>query len=166
MALATLVSEAAPPRDVLRFLYPPDEERALSLIAELHRYRLGPFADGFTQQAARLTEQFTGTAAGPAADGFHDGGDCNSTTGWAWDPAHPDRPVLVDVWVGDTRLGTVTADWFRWDLLTTGVGNGQHAFRFRFPTQAELRTGRVVTVTFAGTRHPLRGSPRTVRCLD
>ena len=100
------------------------------------------------------------------SDGFHDGGDCSGTTGWAWDAAHPDAPVVLDVWSGDTLLGTVTANWFRWDLRTTGKGNGQHAFRFLFPAQMELQTGRVVSVTFAGTLRPLRGSPRLVECRD
>ena len=58
------------------------------------------------------------------------------------------------------------ADWFRWDLRAAGKGDGQHAFRFLFPTQTELRTGQVVTVTFADTQKPIRGSPKIVPCLD
>ena len=88
------------------------------------------------------------------------------TVGWAWIPASPDRPVLLDVWAGNTLLGTVTANWFRWDLLSAGKGDGQHAFRFLFPTQSELQTGRVVTVTFAGTTRTLPGSPKAVPCRD
>jgi len=165
MALATLSSESAPPRAVLRFLYSPDEQRALSLVGELRAWRLGPFSSHSTGGMA-LAEPFSETPAGPEADGFLDGGDCIETIGWAWDPSHPDEPVALDVWSGETLLGTVTADWFRWDLLTSGKGRGQHAFRFLFPTQSTLRTGRLVNVTFAGTHRPLRGSPTAVLCRD
>src|SRR4029453_13284693 len=49
----------------------------------------------------------------------------------------------------DTLLGTVTANWYRWDLANTGKGNGQHAFLFLFLTQTDVSTGRLVKVTFA-----------------
>jgi hypothetical protein len=166
MASAAISSSAEPPREVLRFLYPPDEERVRRLLAELRTYGLGPFSTRSKNEAARRAAEFTTTPATAGSDGFHDGGDCNGTTGWAWDPAHRDAAVVLDVWSGDTRLGTVTANWFRWDLLRDRKGNGQHAFFFLFPTQTQLRTGRPVTVTFADTGRPLRGSPRIIPCSD
>jgi hypothetical protein len=166
MALAVSSSAPAPPREVLRFLYPPDEGRPQRLLSELRTLGLGPFSTHSGRETARLVEQFTPVPASGSSDGFHDGGDCSGTTGWAWDPAHPDAPIVLDVWSGDTRLGTVTANWFRWDLWTAGKGNGQHGFRFLFPTQMALQTGRVVTVTFAGTLRTLRGGPRLVQCRD
>jgi len=166
MALAVSASTIAPPREVLRFLYPPDEGRPQRLMSELRTFCLGPFSPRSGRETARLVQQFTTVPVSGSSDGFHDGGDCNGTTGWAWDPAHPDAAVVLDVWSGDTRLGTVTANWFRWDLWTAGKGNGQHAFRFLFPTQMQLQTGRVVTVTFAGTQRALRGNPRLVQCRE
>lgn len=166
MARAALSSTAEIPRPVLRFLYPPDEERARTLVTQLRAARLGPFSSSAGADDMALASPSTPVPAGPAADGFLDGGDCLGTTGWAWDPAHPDTPVTLDVWSGESLLGTVTADWFRWDLLATGRGNGQHAFRFVFPAQGSLGTGRAVTVRFAGTNRGLRGSPTTVYCRD
>ena len=166
MALVTLSSPGEIPRPVLRFLYPPDEERARALVAQLRASALGPFASGANPDAATLAARFAPTAAGPDADGFLDGGDCLGATGWAWDPGHPDQPVTLDVWSGDVLLGTATANWFRWDLLAAGKGNGQHVFRLAFPEQGTLGTGRAVRITFAGTDRPLRGSPTTVFCRD
>ena len=164
MARTALLSSAGPSREVLRFLYPPDEERVQRLIGDLRKYRLGPFS---TDGAERDLEGPVATAtATESADGYLDGGDCNGTTGWAWDPAYPDAPVMLDIWSGDTLIGRVRADWFRWDLRAAGKGNGQHAFRFLFPTQTVLRTGQVVTVTFADTQKSIRGSPKVVPCRD
>jgi hypothetical protein len=165
MAEASLISEGGPSREVLRFVYPPDEERARRLIAELRLYQLGPFSTDLLRAMSSVRPP-AAVVASEAVEGFHDGGDCHGTTGWAWDPTAPDRPVQLDIWLGDTRLGTVTANWFRWDLLQAGKGDGRHAFRFLFPTQSELETGRVVTVTLAGTKRALRSSPRTVPCRD
>ena len=74
--------------------------------------------------------------------------------------------MALDVWSGDSLLGTVTADWFRWDLLAKGKGDGQHVFRFLFPMQGTLGTGRMVKITFAGTDRSLRGSPKIVYCRN
>ena len=166
MAVAAVSSANPPPREVLRFLYPPDEDRAQRLLNDLQAFGLGPFSSRSKSAFKDIAREFTATPGIGGVDGFLDGGDCQGTTGWAWDPAHPDLPVALDVWAGGTRLGTVTANWFRWDLLAAGKGNGQHAFRFVFPTQTELQTGRAVNVTFAGSDRPLRGSPRTVPCRD
>jgi hypothetical protein len=166
MALATLASPIANPRPVLRFLYPPDEQRADRLVAEMRESKLGLFATDMTGDPTTLAAQLNPVPAGPTADGRLDGGDCIGATGWAWDPAHPDAPVEVDVWIGDSLIGTVTANWFRWDLLAAGKGDGQHAFRFYFPEQSVLRTGRDVRVTFAGTNRPVPGSPTTIYCRE
>ena len=163
MALATLLSPTANPRPVLRFLYPPDEQRADRLVAEMQALKLGPFSDDASSDAPVLVEPLP---AGVLADGILEGGDCIGTTGWAWDPAQPDTPVAVDVWSGKSLLGTVTANWFRWDLLMAGKGDGQHAFRFYFPQQSVLGTGHVVSVMFAGTDRQIPGSPKTIYCRD
>ena len=163
MARAAVLSDA-PTREVLRFLYPPDEQRVQQLLHDLRRFGLGPYASASRDPENALADR--AAAATDLAEGYFDGGDCTGTTGWAWDPGHPDAPIVLDIWTGDTRLGTVRADWFRWDLRAAGKGNGQHAFRFLFPNQAELRTGQLVTVTFADTQRPISGSPRMVPCRD
>ena len=88
MARTTLLSSAGPSREVLRFLYPPDEERVQRLIGDLRTYPLGPFSTAIDDTHPALIEQTTATAT-DLADGYLEGGDCNGTTGWAWDPHTP-----------------------------------------------------------------------------
>ena len=59
MALAVSSSGVAPPREVLRFLYPPDEGRPQRLMTELRTLGLGPFSSHSGREAARLARQFT-----------------------------------------------------------------------------------------------------------
>lgn len=164
MALASLYSADQPPTDVARFLYPPDEDRVRRQIARLKRLRLGPFAAS-TNQVARHRQDGTTKVAPPGSrDGFFDGGDCSRALGWAWDPAHPTARVDVEVWHGAIKLGVAAANWFRRDLLKAGIGDGQHAFVYYFPSTLPLGTGESISVTYAGTSAQLRGSPTVVMC--
>ena len=50
--------------------------------------------------------------------------------GWAYDPAHPDLPVLLEVLAGEEVIGTVLACDHRIDLELAGYGRGRYAFFF------------------------------------
>ena len=164
MAAASLRAAGEPSREVLQLLYPPDYSRILGEIAALRSLRTGPFATGADEELATVSQRLDIISATPAADGFVDGGTCEGVTGWAWDPSEPDSPLALDLWTGDEKLGTVTANWFRRDLYAAGKGNGAHAFRFTFPEPLPPETGRVISVTFAGRSQQLRGSPARVTC--
>ena len=64
--------------------------------------------------------------------------------GWAWNQEQPDQPIQVKISDGETPLATVTADQFRQELLTSGVGDGKHGFRLSVP--ATLRDGKPHTI--------------------
>jgi len=164
MAVGSLRAAGEPSREVLQLLYPPDYSRIRGQIAALRSLRTGPFATGSNRELTTVSQPPDLISATPAADGFFDGGTCEGVTGWAWDPSQPDSPLALDLWTGDERLGTVTANWFRPDLDAAGKGNGAHAFRFAFPEPLPPGTGRVISVTFAGTSRHLRGSPTRVTC--
>ncbi len=164
IAVAALRSDSEPSRDVLQLLYPPNPTRILDQIAALRLLRTGPFATRTDSERTPVADRSDIASATPASDGFVDGGTCDSVTGWAWDPALPDSPIVLDLWTGGERLGTVTAKWFRRDLHASGKGNGAHAFRFSFPEPLPPETGRVISVTFAGMSRHLRGSPARVMC--
>jgi hypothetical protein len=164
MALAALYAEQDISKDVSQFLYPPDDGRIHRQVIELKTFQLGPFSTRMEAKKARTVERFKGVAPTGRAAGFHDGGDCERTIGWAWDPARPDMPIMVDIWRGGAKIGTATANWFRWDLLKAGRGNGQHAFVFFFPTMLKGGTGERIIVTLTGSTDNIGGSPKVITC--
>src|SRR5947209_6344184 len=90
--------------------------------------------------------------AAPAASGYIDEwSDSRRIAGWAWDKSQPNTPVTVEIYDGTVRIGTVSADAFRQDLLHAGVGDGKHAFEFRMPTRVRDGAIHQVRVKIAGT---------------
>jgi hypothetical protein len=61
----------------------------------------------------------------------------NEICGWAIDHAHPDLPVLLEIWLDDRVLASVLACDYRDDLAASGLGRGRCAFRFE-PVDALL----------------------------
>jgi hypothetical protein len=57
----------------------------------------------------------------------------NRIPGWAFDAAHPDLPMLLDVFLGETHLGSVLACDYRADLQAAGFGRGRCSFLFTAP---------------------------------
>ena len=163
MALASLYSDQKISRPVSQFLYPPDDGRIERQITELKDLRLGPFSPGMDAARAELVDRFAGQVPTVLAEGFHDGGNCQQTVGWAWERSRPDVPIMIDIWHRGEVIGTATANWFRTDLLNSGIGNGQHGFVFQLPAIA-AGTGQEITVTFSGTTTPIGGSPKVVTC--
>jgi hypothetical protein len=54
--------------------------------------------------------------------------------GWAFDPDDPDRYLELEFVLNTQHLGAITADLFRQDLVSVGIGKGDHGFVFNFPT--------------------------------
>lgn len=52
--------------------------------------------------------------------------------GWAWCRERPEKPVEVEIRLGDGVLQRVRADRFRQDLVRAGVGDGRHGFNVVF----------------------------------
>lgn len=75
--------------------------------------------------------------------------------GWARDEAAPGARTDVDLFLGDRHIGTTTADRYREDLVTAGMGDGRHAFIFALPPEARDVPTAAVGVYFRGTRIPL-----------
>ncbi len=92
-----------------------------------------------------------------AAAGGYDGAlqykDRKSFRGWAWDPRKPDAVVTVDIYDGETVLGTVAADVLRPDLVRAGKGNGRHGFVYLIPDS--LLDGRPHSIRRASAEPPL-----------
>jgi len=79
--------------------------------------------------------------------------------GWAWDPAHPEQPVRVDVLLEGQVVLSAVADQYREDLAAGGIGGGRHAFRVAFPLDVLLRAPARLDVRVSGTAVALANSP-------
>lgn len=100
----------------------------------------------------------------PVYEGFLDVANCDTIAGWAWNKVQPNSPVQVDIFDGETKLGTVTADTARPDLAKGNIGNGQHGFGYA--VTAALRDGNAHTIhaRVSGTTRELGTSPKQLNC--
>ena len=61
-------------------------------------------------------------------------------------------------------MATATANLFRSDLQSSGIGNRSHGFSV--PTPASLKNGvtHSIRINFAGSSRTLRATPRSLIC--
>lgn len=59
-----------------------------------------------------------------------------SVEGWVWSPDLPGQRLVAEILVEDVRVGAMVSAMFRRNLVTQGVGDGHHGFRFRLPPGA------------------------------
>jgi len=130
--------------------------------AQLGRWYLYYWAD----EGAVLPPTFGGPANGCAFQGALESSSCTDVRGWAWDPMFPSTPISVDVLADGVYLGTIPANQFRQDLVTTGRGDGRHGFVFPIP--ASLKNGKPhrITVRYAESElaDMLPGKKQTITC--
>jgi membrane protein involved in D-alanine export len=101
------------------------------------------------------------TLAGP--EGYVEKADATTISGWAWDSAHPNTVIAVEIFEGTRWVAKVTADRLRPWLATTGHGDGRHGFVYRVPRQFRDGKPHTLSVNFAGTSIPLTSGIRTVQ---
>jgi membrane protein involved in D-alanine export len=99
-------------------------------------------------------------------EGSHDTATVEEITGWAWDQTRPDHPIDVDIYEGDSLLGTVSADRFRRDLLQEGKGNGKHGFRYVIPSRLRDGLPHLIRLKFSGANQELANTPKTIISVD
>src|SRR5438128_3594407 len=102
----------------------------------------------------------------PDYQGRHDGQGCNAIEGWAWDSNDRASIVNVDIYDGNTLIGTVPAQQYRQDLADV-LASPYHGFTF--PTPASLKDGQphTITIKFGGTNINLTyDTPRTSSCVS
>jgi membrane protein involved in D-alanine export len=88
--------------------------------------------------------------------------DADSIHGWAWDPAHPNESLQVEIFADGKSLLTATADNQRDDLALAGKGNGRHGFDIPTPDSLIDGNAHVISVKIKGSGIDLHGSPTTV----
>jgi hypothetical protein len=72
--------------------------------------------------------------------------------------------VNVDIYDGAAKIGTVTANQFRADILAAGIGDGYHAFSFAVPSSFNNGVTHTLSVKYAGTSTNLGFSPLPLIC--
>jgi hypothetical protein len=103
------------------------------------------------------------SGAPPAYQGYHEGADCSTISGWAWDQNDPDMPINVAIYDGPQLLAVINAIVFRQDLANAGIGNGYHGFTLPVSLSDGPHT---ITVKYSGTSTKLSTTDKSVSCLD
>ena len=98
-------------------------------------------------------------------EGYHDGANCSSIFGWAWDSTQPNTPINVDIYIDNVLFTTAPANFFRQDLLNAGKGNGVHAFNVATPMSLIDGQPHSIRVQISNTSINLANTPRALTCL-
>lgn len=105
------------------------------------------------------------TPAHAALKGALETANCDFIRGWAWNDANPTTRIKLDIYdivaAKATRLTTVTAQQFRNDLLSSGMGDGKYGFTFVLPVGIRTAHTHQFSVRFQGTHTELTNSPKT-----
>ncbi len=115
--------------------------------------------DGFALAPILASENPIIEGAGTRVSGYLDGVHGRCVEGWIFDPATPDDLISVDIFDGDRLLGSAPARLFRPDLAASGIGDGNHGFRFPLPLEIFDGREHEISVCLQNGRMLLPGSP-------
>jgi autotransporter passenger strand-loop-strand repeat protein len=82
--------------------------------------------------------------------------------GWAWDKARPDEPVALQILDNGAIIGRVLANAHRADLAAAGIGDGRHAFDWRFPAALSLYARHVLSVRLEDDGSEAENAPAVI----
>ncbi len=85
--------------------------------------------------------------------------DAGEIRGWAWDPAHPNESIDIEILDDSDVLLRLPADLPRSDLRTAGIGNGLHGFTVRNIGGLLANSRHRIRVRRAADGRDLPGSP-------
>lgn len=85
--------------------------------------------------------------------------------GWAADLTEPQRPVRLDILIGDRQVATVRANKPRPDLAARGVGT-RCGFTVDRTILGQTEHGDIISVVLAGTQTHLTNSPQRAQDAD
>ena len=101
-------------------------------------------------------------AAESTIEGHQDDWGPHAIVGWAWDSAHPEQRLRIEVRADGKLLATADADQFRDDIKAADKGDGKYGMVF--PTPDSLKDGKPhsIQLSVAGGGMILGGSPKTL----
>jgi hypothetical protein len=91
--------------------------------------------------------------------GFLESADLSTITGWAYNPAAPHTPVLLDVLNRGAVIARVLANGQRPDVKLAGFGHGRCGFSLKLPAPLPAFQRHEISVRPAGGCAALTGSP-------
>jgi len=97
---------------------------------------------------------------GGPLEGYLDLATRDRMAGWAFQPEHPDAPVLLEIMDGDALLMRVTAQNHRPDVAAAGFGGGYCGFDVRLPRPLSSAAAHEIHVRRASDKAALKRSPR------
>lgn len=89
---------------------------------------------------------------------------CTTISGWVWNKNDPNTPITIDVLNGTSLLTTMSANEFRGDLLSAGMGNGYHGFTYSTPIAIKDGQAHSIRVRVSPSGSDLSGSPKSLSC--
>lgn len=93
----------------------------------------------------------TKVAARSTARGHFDAVRLGRAEGWAFDSAHPDRKLKVEIWADDAFVAVGDADLYREDLKKAGMADGKVHFSIRLPARLYDGEEHVISPRLAAT---------------
>jgi len=142
---AVLIKPRRPPAGELPVTLTLKDERGRTLGAPL-----------VIDDPARL-QPFLQIAERDVYEGFVDQLRDGTLSGWAWSPSAPERPVVVELFDGDTPIGRAEASLFREDLAGAGKRGGHCGFRLDLPASLLDDRAHSLRVRIANRRIELPG---------
>ncbi|GAB3896682.1 hypothetical protein GCM10028803_14540 [Larkinella knui] len=102
-------------------------------------------------------------------EGYLDGVNCSSFSGWVWDRDKPNTPITVEFLDGATAatavsIGSISADIYRQDLKNANKGNGAHGYNFTVPESVKDNQTHTIWGRVQGSTFILTWSPKTINC--
>jgi len=99
-----------------------------------------------------------------SAEGEFEPADCSVVSGWAWDTAQPNTPIIVTLFDGSRPepVFSVLADQYRADLVSRGKGDGRHGFSFPLPDSLRDGASHTLYLKVQGTGYTLAYSPKVI----
>ncbi|WP_052710426.1 glycosyltransferase family 2 protein [Azospirillum thiophilum] len=99
-----------------------------------------------------------------ADQGYLDGFDGKTLSGWAWDGG--DGFHMVDILLDGRRIGKAVADQYRADLKAAGIADGCRAFRFDLPDGLLTGQRQTLSARLSESGRELNGSPLEIMGFD
>ncbi len=90
--------------------------------------------------------------------------DCYKVQGWVRDKDYANIPLEVELVEGNIVRATTTANMYREDLETMGIGNGKYGFIISIPAGLRNSQNKQLSIRIKNSSYMLSGSPRTVNC--